>query len=117
MPIGSMRSPGGVTSTTGPERSLRSYCARSYCARDDVTGRGVAVLNAGTCAAAGRGDQEAHPTGSDVQEPDVLGVALDERATTLHVLAHQHAEQLVGDGGVVQGDAQQDAPLRVHRGV
>ena len=38
---------------------------------------------------------------SDVQEPDVLGVAGDERAARLDVLAHQHAEQLVGLSRVV----------------
>src|SRR5579875_4226150 len=41
------------------------------------------------------------PCGSlDVEEPDVLGVALDERAPRIDVLAHQDAEQLVGLGGV-----------------
>src|ERR1700744_4158731 len=40
----------------------------------------------------------------DVEEPNVLGVAHDERAPGFHVLAHQHAEQLVRGGGVVQGD-------------
>src|ERR1700744_3524666 len=38
---------------------------------------------------------------SDVEEPDVLGVALDERAPGLDVFTHQHAEQLVGLGRVV----------------
>src|SRR5215831_19986433 len=55
--------------------------------------------------------------GSDVEEPDVLGVALDEGAACLHVLAHQHAEQLVGLGRVVQRDLQQHPPRRVHRGL
>src|SRR5580658_11007042 len=54
--------------------------------------------------------------GSDVQEPDVLRVAGDERAARLDVLAHQHAEQLVGLGRVVERDLEQD-PLRwAHRG-
>jgi hypothetical protein len=41
----------------------------------------------------------------DVQEPDVLCVPLDERAACLHVLAHQHGEQLVGLCGVVEGES------------
>src|SRR5215211_7833564 len=40
----------------------------------------------------------------DVKEPDVLGVALDERAPRLDILAHQNAEQLVGRCGVVEAD-------------
>src|SRR6185312_17352978 len=43
----------------------------------------------------------------DVQEPHVLGVARDEGAAGLDVLAHQHAEQLVGLRGVVQGHLEQ----------
>src|SRR5215472_10935153 len=54
---------------------------------------------------------------SDVQEPDVLGVAGDERAAGLDVLAHQHTEQLVRLGGVVQGHLQEQAVRRVHRGL
>src|SRR6266496_3884289 len=46
------------------------------------------------CPSAGRAAGTAGP-GSDVEEPDVLRVALDEGAACLHVLAHQHAEQLV----------------------
>src|SRR5271167_2319422 len=53
---------------------------------------------------------------SDVQEPDVLGVAGDERAACLDVLAHQHAEQLVGLGRVVQGDLPEDPGRWVHGG-
>src|SRR5438034_3040007 len=45
--------------------------------------------------------------GSDVEEPHVLGVALDERPARLHVLAHEHAEQLVGLRRVVQRDLEQ----------
>src|SRR5215472_8005745 len=52
---------------------------------------------------------------SDVQEPDVLRVAGDERAAGLDVLAHQHAEQLVGLGGVVERHLEQDPLRRVHR--
>src|SRR5579871_5216842 len=54
---------------------------------------------------------------SDVQEPDVLGVAGDERAARLDVLAHQHAEQLVGLGRVVERDLEQEPLRRVHRGL
>src|SRR5580693_6297393 len=54
---------------------------------------------------------------SDIQEPDVPGVAGDERAARLDVLAHQHAEQLVGLGRVVEGHLEQDPPGRVHRGL
>src|ERR1700748_2738823 len=42
----------------------------------------------------------------DIEESDVLGVALDERPTLLDVLAHQHREDLVGPGGVVEGHLQ-----------
>src|ERR1700753_459179 len=53
---------------------------------------------------------------SDVEEPDVLGVALDERSPRLDVLTHQHAEQLVGLGRVVQGHLEQHPVGRVHGG-
>src|SRR5438309_2228481 len=39
---------------------------------------------------------------SNVEEADVLGVAGDEGAAGLDVLAHQDTEQLVGRGRVVQ---------------
>src|ERR1051326_7058371 len=55
-------------------------------------------------------------TDSDVEEADVLGVALDELAPSLDVLAHEDREQVVGLGGVVQGDLAEDAVLLVHRG-
>src|SRR5690242_18182929 len=45
---------------------------------------------------------------SDVKEPDVLRVADDERPPRLDVLTHEHREQLVGRGGVVEGDQPQD---------
>src|SRR5579875_1596710 len=45
---------------------------------------------------------------SDVEEPDVLGVALDERAPRLDVLTHQHGEHLVGLGRVVHRHLGQD---------
>src|SRR5262245_9267103 len=54
--------------------------------------------------------------GSDVEEPHVLGVALDERPARLHVLAHEHAEQLVCLGRVVEGDLKEHPVLRVHGG-
>src|ERR1700744_6683727 len=53
---------------------------------------------------------------SDVEEPDVLGVALDERSPRLDVLTHQHAEQLGGLGRVVQGHLEQHPVGRVHGG-
>ena len=40
-----------------------------------------------------------------------------KRAALLDVLAHQGREQLVGLGRVVEGDLEQDAVRRVHRGV
>src|SRR5260370_8708497 len=58
-----------------------------------------------------------HAALSDVQEPDVLRVAGNERAARLDVLAHQHAEQLVGLGRVVERDLEQDPLPRVHRGL
>src|SRR5215210_5714280 len=54
---------------------------------------------------------------SDVEEADVLGVAGDEAAAGLDVLTHQHAEDVVGRGGVLEGDLPEDARLRVHRGL
>src|SRR3954453_6416749 len=54
---------------------------------------------------------------SDVEEPDVFGVADDEGPPGLDVLAHQHAEQLVRGGRVVEGDQPQDPVGRVHRGL
>src|SRR3954451_4517648 len=54
-------------------------------------------------------------TDSDVEEADVLGVALDELAAGLDVLAHEDREQVVGLGGVVEGDLAEDAVLLVHR--
>src|SRR6266567_371724 len=54
------------------------------------------------------------PARSDVQEPDVLGVALDKRPPRLHVLAHQHAEELIRLRGVVQRDLPEHPPGGVH---
>src|SRR5919202_1088619 len=55
--------------------------------------------------------------GSNVQEADVAGVADDEAAASFDVLAHQHREELVGGGGVVERDEAQDPARRVHRGL
>src|SRR2546423_13451275 len=54
---------------------------------------------------------------SDVEEPHVLGVALDEGPPGLHVLAHEHAEQLVCLRRVVERDLQQHPVRGVHGGV
>src|SRR5215469_8666533 len=51
--------------------------------------------------AAPRPPARAMPSSSDVEEPDVFGVPLDERTPCLYVLAHQHGEQLVGLGRVI----------------
>src|SRR5919112_4761202 len=53
----------------------------------------------------------------DVEEPDVLRVALDERPALLDVLAHQHGEHLVGLRRVLEGDLQQEPVVGVHRGL
>src|SRR5699024_8084969 len=52
-----------------------------------------------------------------VQEPHVLGVAGDEAAARLHILAHEDAEQLIRRGRVVEGDLPEHTHLRVHRGL
>src|SRR5471032_1226150 len=53
----------------------------------------------------------------DVEEANVAGVALDEAAATLDVLAHQDREDLVGGSSVVEGDLEQDAVVGIHRGL
>src|SRR5262245_42227566 len=53
----------------------------------------------------------------DIEETDVLGVALDEVATGFDVLAHEHAEQLVRLGRVVEGDLKKNPVVRIHRGI
>src|SRR5699024_5464507 len=53
----------------------------------------------------------------DVQETDILGVALDEGTAGFDVLPHEHAEYLVRLGGVVQGDLEQHPTDRVHGGL
>src|SRR5690606_2671321 len=57
------------------------------------------------------------PVDSDVEEADVLGVPLDERATLIDVLAHEDREDLVGHRGVGQCDLAQQTALRIHRGL
>src|SRR6476620_2947999 len=52
---------------------------------------------------------------SDVEELHVAGVLLDERPARLDVLTHEHGEDLVGLGGVVERDLQQRAGALVHR--
>src|SRR6478735_4381515 len=52
---------------------------------------------------------------SDIEEPHVLRVALDERATGLDVLTHEDREDLVGRRGLVERDLQQRAVLGRHR--
>src|SRR5436190_13490529 len=52
--------------------------------------------------------------GSDVQEADVLRIPGDKGSARLDVLPHQHAEQLVGGRGVVEGDLQQDPFVGIH---
>src|SRR3954452_10758267 len=54
---------------------------------------------------------------SDVEEAEVLSIALDERAPLLDVLTHQHREHLVGLRGVLERDLQQQPVVRVERGV
>ena len=56
-------------------------------------------------------------TASDIKEPHVLRVALDERAALLDVFTHQDREHLVRARGVVEGDLQQDAVVGIHGGV
>src|SRR5712691_7768920 len=65
--------------------------------------------------AAHRGPGPARPL--DVEEPHVLGVALDERPAGLHVLAHQDAEQFVRLRRVVERDLEQYPVRRVHGGL
>src|SRR5688572_29369619 len=56
------------------------------------------------------------PGPSDI-DARLHGVALDELPARLHRVAHQGDEDLVGEDGVVDGDLQQRARLRVHRGL
>src|SRR6202000_2383496 len=52
----------------------------------------------------------------NIQEANVFRVARDEASARLNVLAHQDREQLVGRGGVIEGDLAQDPHRGVHRG-
>src|SRR5665811_159221 len=76
-----------------------------------------------TCASsrrrfrAGAGARRRRAPPSDVQEPHVLGVPLDEGPAGLHVLAHEYREDLVRRRGVVQGDLEQRPVVGVHGGV
>src|SRR5690625_947473 len=54
---------------------------------------------------------------SDIQETHVFGVAGDEAAACLDVLAHQDREQFVGRGGIVEGDLAQHPHRGVHGGL
>ena len=57
------------------------------------------------------------PICSVVQVHRVLGVALDELLPGLHLLPHEDGKDLVGLLRVVQGDAAEGPPLRVHGGL
>src|SRR4051812_9246308 len=58
-----------------------------------------------------------YPGMSDIEEANILGVALDERTPRLDVLAHEHGEQLVRLRRVVEGHLQQHPVGRVHGGI
>ena len=47
----------------------------------------------------------------------VLGVALDEVAARFHIIAHQHREDVVGFGSVLNRHVFQHARFGIHRGV
>src|SRR5690349_1753167 len=51
---------------------------------------------------------------SEVEEADVLGVRLDEGATQVHVVAHEHRADLVGEGRLLDGDLEQRTLARLH---
>src|SRR6478609_573085 len=53
----------------------------------------------------------------DVQEPNVLGVLLNEVSARFNVLAHQNREDLVRRQGIVHRHLQQGPVVRVHGGV
>src|SRR4051812_45246442 len=54
---------------------------------------------------------------SYIEEPHVFGVGLDELLPELDVLAHEDGADLVGQGGLLDGDLEQGALVRVHGGV
>ncbi len=45
----------------------------------------------------------------------VCGVLLDELAARLYIVAHEHGEDFVGLGGILDGDLLQETGLRIHR--
>ncbi len=54
---------------------------------------------------------------SYVEEPHVIGVGLDEVLAAFNVVAHQHGEDFVSDGGLFDGDLQQRALVGIHGGL
>src|SRR6187200_2641209 len=52
---------------------------------------------------------------SDVKVLDLPGLGLDEVLARSDLLTHQHREDLVREGGVLQVDPQERPRLRVHR--
>ncbi len=54
---------------------------------------------------------------SDVEEPDVLGVALDELLARSDIVAHQRGEDLLRQRRIFQFDLDQVPQSRIHRGV
>ena len=57
-----------------------------------------------------------HEVTSEIEIADVAGVGRDEVAARLDVVAHQHAHDVVGLGGLFDCDLQQGAGARVHGG-
>src|SRR3954469_2228262 len=53
----------------------------------------------------------------NIKEAHVFGVAGDEAAPRLDVLAHQNREQLIRRGSIIQSDLTQDSHRRIHRGL
>src|SRR5699024_5737640 len=102
----------GVSSEEGVSSGVVGSCGVSLMAvrAFRVGPRGRGVPGGARSAAPPRG-----PT-SDVEEADVLGVLLDEAAAGLDVVAHQHGEDGVGVGGLVDRDLLQGAGGRVHGG-
>src|SRR5690606_36478437 len=54
---------------------------------------------------------------SDVEEANVLRIALDEGPALLDVLPHEEREDLISASRVLQGDPQHQALVGVHRGL
>src|SRR5262245_55575490 len=54
--------------------------------------------------------------GLNIKEANVFGITSDEAAARLDVLAHQDREQLIGGGGVIEGDLAEHPHRRVHGG-